>query len=136
MKELKGWDAYVKEAEETAPEEDSSIKLPLTPDETYVIKFPTRRQGKAIMEAQESGDSDALVIALLGEEAGTRVTELSLDHPSAPLDLLLVDVLTKFGFIGDGAAEDEAVKEAGKSPEQDISDTPAPGSEPAPSSAE
>lgn len=134
MKTLKGWDTYVREAEDTAPEETRAIQLPLTPEETYTIQFPTRRQGKAILEAQKTGDSDALVLALLGEEAGTRVIEMSLDHRGAALDLLLVDVMTAFGFIGDPDEEDEAVEEAGKA-EQD-SPTPEPGTDPESSSAE
>lgn len=108
MKSLKGWDAYVAEA---APPEDSAIELPLTADEVYVIDYPTRRQGKKIIEAQAKGDVDDLLVALLGEEAGKRVSELSFDYPGYVLDQFLVDVMRKFGFIDD---TDEVV-DAGKS---------------------
>lgn len=109
MKSLKGWDAYVAES---GVIEDNAIELPLTDDEVYVIPYPTRRQGKKIAEAQASGDADALLVALLGEEAGGRVAELSADHPHHVLDGFLLDVMRKFGFIED---DPETEVEPGKS---------------------
>jgi hypothetical protein len=118
MKQLKGWDAYVQEA--ASVEETQSVELPLFDDEVYVIDYPTRRQGKAITAAQAEGDMDALLVALLGPEAGERVAELSADYPSSVLDRFIVDLLTKFGFVD--IADDETEVDAGKSP----AETPAP----------
>ncbi|MEU5259023.1 hypothetical protein [Amycolatopsis sp. NPDC021455] len=95
MRKLKGWDAYVAES---GSRNDRCVELPLTDDECYIIQYPTRRQGKAIAEAQQSGDMDALLVALLGKECGERVAELSADAPGYVLDELLLDVLRAFGF--------------------------------------
>jgi hypothetical protein len=111
MKKLRGWDAYVREAEAT--DEDRSIELPLTDDEVYIIRYPTREQGKAIHEAEKSGDADALCVALLGEDAGRRVAELSRGHSHHVLDAFLMDVMRKFGFLPD---TEEAEVDEGKSP--------------------
>lgn len=113
MKQLKGWDAYVQEA--TSVEETQSVELPLFDDEVYIIDYPTRRQGKAITAAQAEGDMDALLVALLGPEAGQRVADLSADYPSSVLDRFIVDLLAKFGFV-DIEADDETEVDAGKSP--------------------
>ncbi|MET9262412.1 hypothetical protein [Amycolatopsis sp. NPDC004079] len=117
MKKLQGWDAYVAEAK--TDNDDRSIELPLTPDETYIIKYPTRRQGKKIRAAQDTGDMDALLVALLGDEAGRRVAEISEDAPAYVLDLFLIDVMRKFGFIEDEAddEDDETAVAEGKSPD-------------------
>jgi hypothetical protein len=114
MRTLKGWDAYVAEATSA---DERSIELPLTDDESYIIQYPTRRQGKAIAEAQASGDVDALLIALLGKEAGRRVAELSEDSPGFVLDEFLLDVMRGFGFVPDDldAIEAPKVVDAGKS---------------------
>lgn len=106
MKRLSGWDTYVREATRKG---DRSIELPLTPDETYVITYPTRRQGKAISKAQAEGDTDAMLIALIGEEAGTRVLELSEDEPSYVLDEFLIDVMKKFGMLIDDEDDGDSV---------------------------
>lgn len=127
MKKLKGWDAYVAES---GARDDRSIELPLTDDESYIIPYPTRRQGKAIAEAQASGDVDALLIALLGKEAGERVAELSVDFPAYVLDEFLVDVMRKFGFLDDDAesvVDAETVVDAGKSSAPRTSRTPRTG---------
>jgi hypothetical protein len=108
MKSLRGWDSYVAEA---STDGDTSLELPLTPDETYVIPYPTRKQGRAITKAQREGDTDAMLISLLGPEAGARVVELSEDHPGYVLDAFLLDVMRKFGMI----------------PEEVDTDTPDPG---------
>lgn len=114
MKRLKGWDAYVADT----ADDDRTLELPLTEDEVYLISYPSRRQGKAIAAAQAEGDVDALLIALLGEEAGRRVAELSDDQPGYVLDTFLMDVLRKFGFATEAieATEDadETVVDAGK----------------------
>lgn len=118
MKKLGTWDSYVKQS---VPKEDRAVELPLTDDEVYVIQYPTRRQGKQIAKAQREGDTDALVVALLGEDAGHRVVELAEDEPGEVLDKLLVDVLAKFGFVDDesdvAADEDEDEVEAGNPPQ-------------------
>ena len=111
MRKLKGWDAYVQESGSAT---ERCIELPLTDDESYIINYPTRRQGKAIAAAQESGDVDALLIALLGQEAGERVAELSVDAPGYVLDEFLLDVMRKFGFVPE-EEELPADVEAGKS---------------------
>jgi hypothetical protein len=98
VKRLNTWDTYVREA---LTKGDRSIEIPLTADETYVVPFPTRRQGRAIADAQQNGDTDAMLIALLGEEAGTRVRELAEDQPTYVLDDFLVDVMRKFGMLPD-----------------------------------
>jgi hypothetical protein len=110
MKKLKGWDSYV---QESTSKDERSIELPLTDDEVYIIHYPTRNQGKAIAAAQKEGDIDALLVALLGKEAGERVAELSADAPGYVLDEFLLDVMRKFGFVSDEDIEGEV--EAGKS---------------------
>lgn len=114
MRTLKGWDAYVAEA---TTGDDRSIELPLTEDECYIIQYPTRRQGQAIADAQASGDVEALLVALLGEEAGRRVAELSADAPGFVLDEFLLDVMRGFGFVPDDLQQEENGKkvDAGKS---------------------
>ena len=110
MKRLSNWDTYVQEAKKDG---DRSIELPLTDDECFVVQYPTRRQGREIASAQRAGDTDALLVAMLGEDAGTRVKELAEDQPSYVLDEFLLDVMKKFGMIpdhpevrdADGAAE-------------------------------
>jgi hypothetical protein len=114
MKQLKGWDAYVAEAEAT--EEDRSIELPLTDDEVYIIRYPTREQGKAIEAAEKSGDADALCVALLGEEAGRRVADLSRGHSHHVLDAFLMDVMRKFGFLPDEERTEVATGKAEAAP--------------------
>ncbi|WP_372663539.1 hypothetical protein [Amycolatopsis kentuckyensis] len=109
MKKLKGWDAYVAETEAT--DEDRSIELPLTDDEVYIIRYPTREQGKAIEAAEKDGDADALCVALLGEEAGRRVAELSRGHSHHVLDAFLMDVMRKFGFLPEEETEAATGKE-------------------------
>jgi hypothetical protein len=112
VKKLSTWDTYVQEA---AKKGDRSIELPLTQDEVYVIQYPTRRQGREIQKAQLRGDTDALLVAMLGEQAGTRVQELAEDQPQYVLDEFLVDVLKKFGMIQDDENE--------KNPEDSAEDT-------------
>lgn len=108
MKELKGWDAYVAEAQSKA--DDRTIKLPLSEDEVYVISYPTRKQAKELTKAQRVGDVDGILVALLGEECGRRVAELSEDQPGDVLDELVLDILRAFGFVVD--EEDESGKVA------------------------
>lgn len=98
MKKLSTWDTYVQEATKKG---DRSIELPLTQDEVYIVQYPTRRQGREIQKAQLQGDTDALLVAMLGEEAGKRVQELAEDQPQYVLDEFLIDVLKKFGMIPD-----------------------------------
>lgn len=98
MKRLSTWDTYVREAKK---EGDRSIELPLTDDEVFIVKYPTRRQAREITRSQRVGDTEALLIALLGEAAGTRVNELAEDQPAYVLDEFLVDVMKKFGMIPD-----------------------------------
>jgi len=111
MRKLKGWDAYVAEA---SNRNDRCIELPLTDDECYIIQYPTRRQGKAIAEAQQADDMDGLLVALLGEECGQRVAELSADAPGFVLDELLLDVMRAFGFVPEEADPPQEL-DAGKS---------------------
>lgn len=113
MKKLKGWDSYVKESMSS---DDSSIELPLTDDESYIIPYPSRKQGEAIAAAQRDTDMDALLIALLGPEAGQRVAQLSADYPGYVLDEFLLDVLRKFGFVDEETTADDVVNvvDAGK----------------------
>jgi hypothetical protein len=98
VKRLSTWDTYVREATKKG---DRSIELPLTDDEVYVVHYPTRRQGREIAKAQRIGDTDALLVAMLGEEAGTRVKDLAEDQPAYVLDEFLIDVMKKFGMITD-----------------------------------
>lgn len=110
MKRLSAWDTYVREA---TKEGDRSIELPLTEDESFIIRYPTRRQGREISKAQREGDTDALLVAMLGEEAGTRVIELADDQPGYVLDEFLLDVMKKFGMLPD----DETIKNPGDAAE-------------------
>jgi hypothetical protein len=87
---------------------DRSIELPLTPDEVFIVTYPTRRRGREIAQAQRIGDTDALLVAMLGEAAGKRVSELAEDQPAYVLDEFLVDVMKKFGMIPD----DEDIQDA------------------------
>ncbi len=96
MKRLSTWDTYVKEAMKDG---DRSIELPLTEDESYVITYPTRAQGRKIADAQLRGNTDDLLIAMLGEAAGERVKELSENWPAFVLDAFLEDVMKKFGML-------------------------------------
>lgn len=98
MKRLSTWDTYVREAGKSG---DRSIELPLTDDEVFIVRYPTRRQAREIANAQRVGDVDGLLIAMLGEHAGTRVSELAEDQPSYVLDEFLLDVMKKFGMIPD-----------------------------------
>jgi hypothetical protein len=127
MKELKGWDAYVEEAKDTS--EELSLRLPLTEDEVYVIEYPSRKQGRLIAEAHRDGDMDRLLVALLGEEAGKRVADLSEDKPRFVLEGLLVDVMRKFGFMP------EAEDEPGKAEPTQTADAPKSGKQRTKSSA-
>lgn len=117
MKRLGSWDRYVREASRKG---DRSIELPLTDHETYVINYPTRRQGREISRAQQSGDTDAMLIALLGEKPGKRVMELAEDQPAYVLDEFLIDVMKKFGLLLDD--EDEPEADEDDSPESAESD--------------
>ena len=98
MKRLSTWDTYVQEATKDG---DRSIELPLTDDEVFIVRYPTRRKAREIAKAQREGDVDALLIAMLGDEAGARVAELAEDQPTYVLDELLLDVMKKFGMIPD-----------------------------------
>lgn len=98
MKRLSMWDTYVQEAKKQG---DRSIELPLTDDEVFVVPYPTRRQARLIGQAQRVGDVDSLLAAMLGEEAGRRVSELADDQPAYVLDEFLLDVMKKFGMLPD-----------------------------------
>lgn len=104
MKRLSNWDTYVSEA---LKDGDRSVELPLTEDESYILTYPSRRQGREIARAQRKGDTDALLIAMLGSEAGRRVMELSEDWPAFVLDEFLMDVMRKFGMIPDVDADED-----------------------------
>lgn len=105
MKRLSTWDTYVREAKKQG---DRSVELPLTEDEVFVVQYPTRRHARLIAQAQRVGDIDALLVAMLGEDAGRRVSELAEDQPAYVLDEFLLDVMKKFGMLPD----DEDVKDA------------------------
>lgn len=108
MKRLSTWDTYVQEAGKAG---DRSIELPLTEDEVFIVAYPTRRRGREIAKAQREGDVDALLVAMLGEEAGRRVAELAEDQPSYVLDEFLIDVMKKFGMLPDDEDVDRAADE-------------------------
>lgn len=110
MKRLSTWDTYVQEASKKG---DRDIELPLTDDEVFVIPYPTRRQAREIAQAQRVGDLDKLLAALLGEEAGKRVSDLAEDQPVYVLDEFLLDVMRKFGMIPEEADLEEAEKVVG-----------------------
>ena len=113
MKRITGWNAYVAEA---GDREDRAIEVPISDDEIYIVDYPTRSQGKEIAAAQRTGDIDALLIALLGEEAGGRVAELSANEPGFILDGYLLEIMKAFGFVDeDIEAATDLVKAAGKS---------------------
>jgi hypothetical protein len=105
VKRVSTWDTYVKEAQAKG---DRSIEVPVTDDEVYVVNYPTRRQGRHVVESQLKGDTDGVLIGLLGDEAGGRVKELAEDHPAYVLDEFILDVMRKFGMIPDDAEDDEA----------------------------
>lgn len=98
MKRVSTWDTYVKEARKKG---DRAIEIPLTEDEVFIVKYPTRRQGREIAKAQRTGDTDALIVAMLGKEAGARIIELAEDEQADVLDEFLIDVMKKFGMIPD-----------------------------------
>jgi hypothetical protein len=115
VKRLSTWDTYVREA---SKEGDRSIELPLTEDEVFIVRYPTRRQAREIANAQRVGDVDGLLVAMLGETAGKRVAELAEDQPSYVLDEFLLDVMKKFGMLPDddsSDAEDAGGEQEGKS---------------------
>jgi hypothetical protein len=105
VKRLSTWDTYVKEAMKDG---DRSIELPLTEDESYVITYPTRAQGRKIADAQLRGNTDDLLIAMLGEAAGERVKELSENWPAFVLDAFLEDVMKKFGMLPEDEDDDDS----------------------------
>lgn len=123
MKRLSNWDTYVQEA---LKDGDRSIELPLTDDESYIIKYPSRRQGRVIARAQREADTDALLVAMLGEEPGKRVMELSEDWPAFVLDEFLIDVMKKFGMIPDVPDEDEESSEDASEDEESAEPAPTP----------
>jgi hypothetical protein len=92
-KKLRGWDSYVADAKK------EPLLLPLSKSETVTINFPSKRQISAFNEGRRNGDMDAMIVALLGEEAGTRVIELSEDAPFSVLDELLIDVAEEFDLL-------------------------------------
>jgi hypothetical protein len=98
VKRVSTWDTYVKEARKKG---DRAIEIPLTEDEVFIVKYPTRRQGREIAKAQRTGDTDALIVAMLGKEAGARIIELAEDEQADVLDEFLIDVMKKFGMIPD-----------------------------------
>ena len=116
MKRLSTWDTYVQEALRGG---DRSIELPLTEDESYIVGYPTRRQGREIAKAQREGDTDALLVAMLGDEAGNRVKELAEDWPAFVLDEFLIDVMRKFGMIPDEGGPSTADKSTDDSTDAD-----------------
>lgn len=129
-KRLKGWDAYVADSRS---KKERTLELPISDDEVYAIRYPTRKQGRMIDQARRDGDGDALLIALLGEQAGRRVIELADDQPHDVIDDLVIDVLRQFGFLPDDADADDAESE---SDERETVDVPLPNyPEPATASA-
>jgi hypothetical protein len=105
VKRLSSWDTYVEEATKGG---DRSIEFPITADECYQITYPSRARGRQIAKAQGEGNTDRLVLALLGDEAGQRVLELAEERPAFVLDELLLDVMRKFGMIPEDEAADDA----------------------------
>lgn len=105
MKRVSTWDTYVKEAQAKG---DRSIEVPVTDDEVYVVTYPTRKRGRHIVESQLKGDTDGVLIGLLGDEVGNRVKELAEDHPAYVLDEFILDVMRKFGMIPDDKEELDA----------------------------
>jgi hypothetical protein len=101
---LSSWDTYLREATKDG---DRSIEFPLSEDECYTIPYPSRHRGRLIAKAQGRNDTDGLVRALLGDEAGERVLELSEGVPAFVLDELLLDVFRKFGMIEDDTKKDD-----------------------------
>ena len=106
MKRLSTWDTYVSEAK--AKGDDRSVEVPLSADEVYRVDYPTRRQGRMIVDSQLKGDTDGVLVGLLGEDVGERVKELAEDHPAFVLDEFLLDVMRAFGMIPDDSEEETA----------------------------
>lgn len=105
MKSMSTWDTYVKEAEAKEGER-ARIKVPISEDEYLIAEYPTRAQGRQIVESQLRGDTDGVLIGLLGEEAGTRIKDLAEHHPAFVLDAYILDVMRKFGMIPDEPDDD------------------------------
>jgi hypothetical protein len=111
MKKVSTWDTYVREV---AEQDDRRIEVPISEDETYIIDYPTRRQGRMIQKAQRENDTDALLLGLLGDDVGARIMELAEDAPADVLDKLLLDVMRRFGMIPDEPDDPEPAKANGR----------------------
>lgn len=90
--ELKGWDAYVAEAQRPP------VLLRLSDTDVLTATMPTRRQLRRINEALRRGDDDEVVTVLFGPEDAARLIELAEDAPGVALNTVAWDTLGRFGL--------------------------------------
>ena|SRR5690606_193057 len=110
-KKLRGWDAYVKEAETSKKYEPIEFMLG---KRKVTVPYPTRAAQKEITNAGYVGDVDAQVCALFGEKTGNELIKLADPLPMGILDNLVLDALAAFGLTDPRQDEGEAGDEAGK----------------------
>jgi len=109
-KSLRGWDDFVKEAEEAYDDRVQVKALDFPIDgKTYRIEYPSVDVMRKTRAALMAGDWDAAALHLLGDEAGSRVVELSGPLKVNPIPSIVTEVMSTFAL---------AVVEEGKAPEK------------------
>jgi hypothetical protein len=92
---LKPWDTYVAEAAR------EPLELPIGPDETLSIAFPSGRQLRQFAAAR---DDETALTALIGADGAARLVALSDDAPAGALKAVVADIFAGFGLSGDPLA--------------------------------
>ncbi|GAA0632160.1 hypothetical protein GCM10010174_61450 [Kutzneria viridogrisea] len=94
-KQLKAWDAYVAEAA-VAP-----VELPLSDGTVLTIHQPSYGAILALNAARASGDVDAQLTHLCGEDNAARLRELFAAAPIGAVQAFLRDVTAGLGLSED-----------------------------------
>lgn len=88
---LKAWDQYVTDTTR------EPVELPFKRSKLS-ITFPTDDQVRAFNAARFTGNTEAALLALLGDTNGAKVYEAGKTAPYGALDALMNDVLIEFGL--------------------------------------
>lgn len=102
MKQLKGWDQYVRDAQR------EPIELPLPDGEALTIRQPTGGVARRINRALRAGDEDAATRELFGEDGAETLLKLFEDAPGSILGQLTLDVLREFGMAPEQTGDSTA----------------------------
>ena len=94
QQQFKAWDEYVEEAAH-AP-----FQLPVSKDETLIIKAPTAATLIVWARAYRSGDVEAMLSALAGEHWG-RLEQLLANAGHTALEHLVTDMMLFFDLAED-----------------------------------